>query len=133
MRWRSRHSLKIHSKVGESLRCAYTILLMAVYWLTEALPLPITSMIPMVLLPLLGIMSTGEIRKARMLSSSLKCLFLHLVTIILHFQKNPTLKNILFLTRSFLKFSLDIFYKYLCQARLPSTISTPPTTCSSED
>ena len=34
---------------------------MAAYWLTEALPLPMTSMIPMVLLPVLGIMSTGEV------------------------------------------------------------------------
>ena len=32
----------------EALKCAYLILLMAVYWMTEALPLPITSMIPMV-------------------------------------------------------------------------------------
>ena len=43
----------------EAMKCAYLILLMAVYWMTEALPLPITSMIPMVLLPLLGVMSTG--------------------------------------------------------------------------
>jgi len=48
-------------QVGEALKCAYTILLMAVYWMTEALPLPITSMMPMVVLPLLGIMSTGEV------------------------------------------------------------------------
>ena len=52
--------LSINSEVGEALRCSYCILLMAVYWLTEALPLPITSMIPMVLLPMLGIMSTGK-------------------------------------------------------------------------
>eukprot|EP00092_Neocalanus_flemingeri_P012001 GFUD01012938.1.p1 GENE.GFUD01012938.1~~GFUD01012938.1.p1 ORF type:complete len:728 (-),score=120.32 GFUD01012938.1:128-2311(-) len=45
----------------EALKCAYLILLMAVYWMTEALPLPITSMIPMVGLPLLGLMSTGEV------------------------------------------------------------------------
>ena len=32
----------------EALKCAYTIVLMGVYWMTEALPLPITSMIPMV-------------------------------------------------------------------------------------
>ena len=51
--------ISINAESGEALKCAYTILLMAVYWLTEALPLPITSMIPMVLLPLLGIMSTG--------------------------------------------------------------------------
>lgn len=35
---------------NEALRCAYTILLMATYWMTEALPLPITSMIPMVII-----------------------------------------------------------------------------------
>merc|ERR1719394_495760 len=48
-------------KLLEALRCAYTILLMAVFWMTEAMPLPITSMIPMVGLPLLGLMSTGEV------------------------------------------------------------------------
>ena len=52
--------LSINSEVGEALRCSYCILLMAVYWLTEALPLPMTSMIPMVLLPMLGIMSTSN-------------------------------------------------------------------------
>ena len=30
------------------MKCAYLIILMATYWMTEALPLPITSMIPMV-------------------------------------------------------------------------------------
>ena len=29
--------------------------------MTEALPLPITSMLPMVGLPLLGLMSTGQV------------------------------------------------------------------------
>ena len=48
-------------KIVEAMRCAYLIMLMAVYWMTEALPLPITSMIPMVGLPLLGLMSTGEV------------------------------------------------------------------------
>ena len=48
-------------KIMEAMRCAYLIMLMAVYWMTEALPLPITSMIPMVGLPLLGLMSTGEV------------------------------------------------------------------------
>ena len=40
--------VQIRSQTGEALKCLYTILLMAVYWMTEALPLPITSMIPMV-------------------------------------------------------------------------------------
>jgi len=48
-------------QTDEALKCAYTILLMAAYWMTEALPLPITSMIPMVALPLLGVMSTGDV------------------------------------------------------------------------
>ena len=30
------------------MKCAYLIVLMATYWMTEAMPLPITSMIPMV-------------------------------------------------------------------------------------
>lgn len=46
---------------SEEMRCAYVVLLMAIYWMTEALPLPITSLIPMVLFPLLGIMSTNEV------------------------------------------------------------------------
>merc|ERR1711899_278464 len=46
---------------SEEMRCAYVVLLMAAYWMTEALPLAITSLIPMVLLPFLGIMSTNEV------------------------------------------------------------------------
>jgi len=34
---------------------------MVFYWLTEALPLPVTSMIPMIGLPLLGLMSTKDV------------------------------------------------------------------------
>ena len=42
-------------------RTAYVLILMAVYWMTEALPLPITSIIPVILLPVLGIMDTGDV------------------------------------------------------------------------
>lgn len=42
-------------------RCGYVVLLMAVYWMTEAMPLAITSLLPIVGFPLLGIMSTGEL------------------------------------------------------------------------
>ena len=34
---------------------------MAVFWMTEALPLPVTSLLPVVLFPLLGVMSTGRV------------------------------------------------------------------------
>jgi len=46
---------------SEEMRCAYVVLLMAAYWVTEALPLPITSLMPMVLLPFLGLCSTNEV------------------------------------------------------------------------
>jgi len=45
----------------EALWCLYTILVMAVYWIAECLPLAITSMLPLVLLPLFGVASTGEV------------------------------------------------------------------------
>ena len=34
---------------------------MAVYWMTDAVPLPITAIIPVFGYPLLGIMPTGEV------------------------------------------------------------------------
>jgi len=45
---------------GPAFRCMYVVLVMSVLWVTEALPLPITSMIPMVAFPLLGILSTDK-------------------------------------------------------------------------
>ncbi|XP_058457409.1 protein I'm not dead yet-like [Malaya genurostris] len=41
-------------------RCIYVVLIMAMYWVTEALPLAITSMIPIVLFPVLGILDTDR-------------------------------------------------------------------------
>ena len=38
----------VESQLLEAMKCAYLIVLMATYWMTEAMPLPITSMIPMV-------------------------------------------------------------------------------------
>ncbi|KAM3964327.1 protein I'm not dead yet-like [Aphomia sociella] len=38
--------------------CAYTLIVMAVFWVTESIPLPITSFLPMVVFPLTGIMDT---------------------------------------------------------------------------
>ena len=36
------------------MQCAYVLVIMAAYWVTEALPLAITSIIPIILLPLFG-------------------------------------------------------------------------------
>uniref|UniRef100_W5KLX2 Solute carrier family 13 member 5b n=1 Tax=Astyanax mexicanus TaxID=7994 RepID=W5KLX2_ASTMX len=41
--------------------CAYVIMLMAVYWCTEALPLAITALLPAVLFPLFGIMQSKQV------------------------------------------------------------------------
>ncbi|RLU16588.1 hypothetical protein DMN91_010656 [Ooceraea biroi] len=41
-------------------RCAYIVLLMGGYWVTECMPIAITSLIPVVLFPVFGILSTHE-------------------------------------------------------------------------
>ncbi|XP_052740391.1 protein I'm not dead yet-like [Bicyclus anynana] len=39
--------------------CAYTLVVMAVFWVTECIPLAVTSFLPLVIFPLTGIMSTA--------------------------------------------------------------------------
>ncbi|XP_076300113.1 protein I'm not dead yet [Lasioglossum baleicum] len=41
-------------------RCGYTILVMAAYWIAECFPMAVTSLIPIVLFPTLGVLSTAE-------------------------------------------------------------------------
>lgn len=50
----------------QKFQCAYVVALMATYWMTEALPLAITSLLPIVLFPLLGIQDTGRVTMAYM-------------------------------------------------------------------
>ncbi|XP_045448918.1 protein I'm not dead yet-like [Melitaea cinxia] len=40
--------------------CAYTLVLMAIFWITECIPLAVTSFLPIIIFPLTGIMSTTE-------------------------------------------------------------------------
>ncbi|XP_046535789.1 Na(+)/dicarboxylate cotransporter 3 isoform X3 [Equus quagga] len=42
-------------------RCLFVILLMAVYWCTEALPLSVTSLLPIILFPFLGILPSNKV------------------------------------------------------------------------
>ncbi|KAL7646871.1 UNVERIFIED_CONTAM: hypothetical protein RMT77_002128 [Armadillidium vulgare] len=42
-------------------RCGYVILVMAVFWMTEAVPMAMTSLIPVFGFPLLGVMTTEDI------------------------------------------------------------------------
>ncbi|XP_076232939.1 protein I'm not dead yet [Calliopsis andreniformis] len=41
-------------------RCGFTVLVMAGYWITECFPMAVTSLLPVVLFPLLGVLSTAE-------------------------------------------------------------------------
>ncbi|XP_038615202.1 solute carrier family 13 member 2 [Tachyglossus aculeatus] len=42
-------------------RCAYVIIIMALFWCTEALPLAITALLPVILFPLMGIMESEKV------------------------------------------------------------------------
>lgn len=43
-----------------AMRCLYTVVVMAGLWITEALPLPITALIPMVAFPFMGILDSDK-------------------------------------------------------------------------
>ncbi|KAH9524297.1 hypothetical protein Btru_054074 [Bulinus truncatus] len=51
----------VEEKYEREARCGYIIALMAIYWTTEALPIAVTSLLPVVLMPVLGVMSTRDI------------------------------------------------------------------------
>ena len=42
-------------------KCAYVILIMAVYWMTEAIPMAVTALIPIALMPWLGVISSKQL------------------------------------------------------------------------
>ena len=46
---------------SQEYRCLCVIFIMAVYWMTEALPLPVTALIPISGFPLMGLVSTGDL------------------------------------------------------------------------
>lgn len=48
----------------EAWRVAALTLLMAAWWMTEALPLTVTALLPFLLLPVMGVMPTGEVAAA---------------------------------------------------------------------
>jgi len=42
-------------------KCAFVVLLMSFYWMLELLPLAATSVIPVILCPMLGLLSTNDV------------------------------------------------------------------------
>ena len=49
------------SPPSHAMRCLYVLAIMATYWMTSVFPLAITSLIPVALFPLLGILSTVRV------------------------------------------------------------------------
>ena len=49
--------------------CGFMILMMALYWMFEVLPLPVTALIPVALCPLMGILSTNDVSMQYMRST----------------------------------------------------------------
>uniref|UniRef100_A0A671UJP3 Solute carrier family 13 member 1 n=1 Tax=Sparus aurata TaxID=8175 RepID=A0A671UJP3_SPAAU len=50
--------LVVRTKEAE---CAFVLLLMATFWVTEVIPLPMTAMLPAVLFPMFGIMKASDV------------------------------------------------------------------------
>lgn len=50
-------------EISQKLRTGCVIVLVAVLWTTEALPLEVSSLVPVVALPLLGVMDTGSVAR----------------------------------------------------------------------
>ncbi len=46
------------------LRVAAITVLMAVWWITEAIPIPATALLPIVLFPILGVLSGSDVTLA---------------------------------------------------------------------
>ena len=42
-------------------KCAYVVAIMAIYWMTEAIPMAATALIPFAFMPWLGIIKASEI------------------------------------------------------------------------
>ncbi|XP_041972593.1 protein I'm not dead yet [Aricia agestis] len=51
---------------ANAFKCMYVVLIMATYWVLELLPLPVTSMLPIVLFPTLGILNSDKVCAAYM-------------------------------------------------------------------
>ncbi|XP_061166658.1 Na(+)/citrate cotransporter-like [Saccostrea echinata] len=46
---------------GNEAKCAYCIIVMAIYWITEALPIAVTSLLPIIMFPMVGLLSAKDV------------------------------------------------------------------------
>lgn len=47
--------------VLQEAKCGYCIIIMAVFWVTEALPIAVTSLLPVILFPMVGLMYAKDV------------------------------------------------------------------------
>uniref|UniRef100_A0A8B9KJI3 Solute carrier family 13 member 5 n=1 Tax=Astyanax mexicanus TaxID=7994 RepID=A0A8B9KJI3_ASTMX len=52
--------MRMYLVPGEA-KCGYVIIVMALYWCTECMPLAMTALLPVILFPMLGIMESGKV------------------------------------------------------------------------
>ncbi|XP_054907370.1 solute carrier family 13 member 2 [Poeciliopsis prolifica] len=53
--------LCVHPNYSQEAKCGFVIILMALYWCTECMPLAVTALFPVVLFPMMGIMKAGDV------------------------------------------------------------------------
>ncbi len=55
------HRSRIIASLTQEARAGYGVLLMTIFWLTSAMPLAVTSLLPIVVFPLLDVLSTSQV------------------------------------------------------------------------
>lgn len=53
--------LDYDAEFEEECKCGYVIIVMAILWLTEAIPIPVTALLPIFMFPLLGVAKASDI------------------------------------------------------------------------
>lgn len=94
----------IGEDVSSESKCTFLVLLMAVFWTLNPIPLPITSLFPIVLLPLLGLASTETACGSYLKANNM--LFFGCLTLALAIEKSNLHQRIA------LKVLLSISYKF---------------------
>ena len=56
-------SLRLTFSFLQEASCAYVIVIMAVFWVTEALPISVTALLPVFKFPLAGVLSASDVGK----------------------------------------------------------------------
>ena len=52
------------STLPQEAKCAYVIFVMAVFWVTEVVPIAVTSLMPIFLLPMMGLLTARNTSSA---------------------------------------------------------------------